>query len=135
MPKKKKSPAKKSPARKSSVAKRRAPARKPARKTKGILTVPKTPVAEIAPEQQIVGAVFLGKIKDYYARQGAATLVLEAPLSMGETIRVKGFTTDLTQKVEHLEVNHRSVASAVAGEGVGIKLADRARVGDAVYKT
>lgn len=108
--------------------------RKPAKKSKGVLTVPKTPVSAIAPEQQIVGATFLGKIKDYYARQGAATLVLEAALSVGETIRVKGFTTDLTQKVDHLEVNHRSVPSAVAGEGVGVKLADRARTGDAVYK-
>ena len=108
--------------------------RKPAKKSKGVLTVPKTPISAIAPEQQIVGATFLGKIKDYYARQGAATLVLEAALSVGETIRVKGFTTDLTQKVDHLEVNRSSVPSAVAGEGVGVKLADRARVGDAVYK-
>ena len=121
---------KKAPAKKRAAPKAK---RKPVKKSK-VLAVPKTPVSEIAPEQQIVGAVFLGKIKDYYARQGAATLVLEAALSLGETIRVKGFTTDLTQKVDHLEVNHRSVPGAVPGEGVGIKLADRARVGDAVYK-
>jgi hypothetical protein len=95
---------------------------------------PKTPVWRITPDQQIVGAVFLGKIGDYYSHLGVATLVLEAPLAVGDTIRIKGHTTDLTQKVEHMEVNRLSVPSASAGDGVGIKLADKARVGDAVYK-
>jgi hypothetical protein len=63
-----------------------------------------------------------------------ATLILEAPLAVGETIRLKGHTTDLTQKVEHMEVDHKSVSSAAAGESVGVKLADKARRGDAVYK-
>ncbi len=94
----------------------------------------KTPITAITPEQQIIGALFLGKILDYYAKPGVAGLVLEAPLSVGETIRIKGHTTDLTQKVEHIEVKHKSVPSAAAGEGIGIKLADRARMGDAIYK-
>ncbi len=95
---------------------------------------PKTPVWRITPEQQIVGAVFLGKVLDYYSHPGVATLVLEAALAVGDTIRIKGHTTDLTQKVEHIEVNHQSVQSAAAGEGVGVQLADKARRGDAVYK-
>ena len=95
---------------------------------------PKTPVWKITPEQQIVGAVFLGKVADYYSHLGVATLVLEAPLAGGDTIRIKGHTTDLTQMVDHMEVNHRGVHSASPGEGVGIKLADKVRIGDAVYK-
>ena len=74
---------------------------------------PKTPVWKITPDQQIVGAVFL---------------------AAGDMIRIKGHTTDLTQKVEHMEVAHKTVPSASPGDGVGIKVADRARVGDAVYK-
>jgi hypothetical protein len=109
-------------------------AKKTVKKTKGLLTVHKTPISEITPDQQIVGAVFLGKIRDFFTKLSAATVILEAPLSVGETIRIKGHTTDLTQKVEHLEVDHRSVPSAAAGEGVGIMLADKARIGDAVYK-
>lgn len=95
---------------------------------------PKTPVWRITPEQQIVGAVFLGKVKDYYKKIEVISLVLEAPLAVGDTIRIKGHTTDLTQKVEHMEVNYAGVPGASAGEWVGIKVADRVRIGDAVYK-
>ena len=95
----------------------------------------KTPVSSITPEQQIIGATFLGKALDYYSHLGVITLVLEAPLAVGDTIRVKGHTTDLTQMVDHMEVNHQSVQSASSGEGVGIKVADKVRAGDAVYKT
>jgi hypothetical protein len=95
---------------------------------------PKTPVSEITADQQIVGAVFLGKVKDYFSEPGAIFLILEASLSLGDTLRIKGHTTDLTQKVESLQVNRVNVQSAVAGDPVSIKVADRARIGDAVYK-
>jgi hypothetical protein len=98
------------------------------------LRVPKTPVSEISPEQAIIGATFLGKVQGFYAQIGVATLTLEAPLAVGDGIRVKGHTTDLTQRVEKLEVDHETVQSAAAGEGVGVLLADRVRIGDAVYK-
>lgn len=94
----------------------------------------KTPIWRITPEQQIVGAVFLGKVEDYYAKVGAVSLTLEAALSVGDMIRIKGHTTDLTQRVEHMEVDRQSVAGAAVGEGVGIKIADKVRIGDAVYK-
>ncbi|MBI3552956.1 MAG: translation elongation factor-like protein [Elusimicrobia bacterium] len=82
----------------------------------------------------MVGALFLGKVQDYLSKLGVATLVLEAPLSVGDGVRIKGHTTDLTQKVDHIEVDHKSVPSAAPGEGVGVKVADRVRIGDAVYK-
>jgi len=114
--------------------------RKPAKikaKSKGKA---KTPAAKpsaasrITAEQQIVGAVFLGKILDYYSHLSVITLTLEAPLAIGDTIRIKGHTTDLTQKVDSMQVLHQSVQSASAGEGIGLKIADKARAGDAVYK-
>lgn len=107
---------------------------KKAKKPEKKAPAPKTPVSSITPEQQIVGAVFLGKARDYYSHLGVITLVLEAPLAVGDTIRVKGHTTDLTQMLEHMEVDHQSVQSASSGEGVGLKVADKVRSGDAVYK-
>lgn len=95
---------------------------------------PKTPVQDITPEQQIVGAALLGKVKNFLAHLRVMTLVLEAPLAVGEMIRVKGHTTDLTQRVEHMEVDHQSVQSASPGEAIGLAVADRVRIGDAVYK-
>ena len=104
------------------------------KKKPATLRVPKTPISEISPEQQIVGALFLGKVQEFFAQIGVATLILEGPLAVGDTIRVKGHTTDLTQRVEKIEVDHENVQSAAAGEGVGLLLADRVRIGDAVYK-
>lgn len=107
---------------------------KPAAKKPQIAGIPKTPVSRITPEQQIVGAVFLGKVGDYYAHLGVIALVLEAPLAVGDTIRIKGHTTDLTQPVETIQVSRQNVQSASAGEAVGVRIADKARIGDAVYK-
>jgi hypothetical protein len=100
----------------------------------GLKTVPRTPISEITPEQQIVGATFLGKIQNYYSHLKVMALTLEAPLAIGDTIRIKGHTTDLTEKVEALQVEHLSVQSAAPGESVAIPAADKVRAGDAVYK-
>ena len=96
--------------------------------------VPKTPVSEITPEQQIIGATFLGKVQNYYSHLKVFALRLEAPLTVGYTIRIKGHTTDLTQKVEHLQVERLNMQSAAPGEAVAIPAADKVRLGDAVYK-
>ena len=108
----------------------------PAKKKPGLPTacVPKTPITEITPEQQIVGAPFLGKVMNYLSQLKVITLVLEAPISVGDTIRIKGHTTDLTQKIDCMQVQHLSVQSAAPGEAVAIQVADKVRAGDAVYK-
>ena len=108
--------------------------RKTSRKKSAAPALPKTPICEITPEQQIVGALLLGKVTNYLPQIRVMTLLLEAPLAVGETIRVKGHTSDLTQRVERMQVDHQSVQSAVAGEAVGLEIADRVRPGDAVYK-
>lgn len=95
---------------------------------------PHTPVWDIAPEQQIVGAVFLGKAREDAAPQETVTVLLEAALTAGDTIRVKGHDTDLTQRVEHIEVDGEPVPAASAGDIVSLLVADQVRAGDAVYK-
>lgn len=96
--------------------------------------VPRTPVADISPEEQIVGAVFLGKVRGFASELGMMSLVLEAPLAAGDTIRVKGKETDLTQKIGRLEVEGESAQSAAPGDGVSVSVADQVFAGDAVYK-
>lgn len=108
--------------------------RKIAPKSRPLKKIPHTPVSEIAPEEQIVGALFLGKLRSFDPRAGLASLRLESALAAGDTIRVKGLTTDLTQKVERIEIRGLSVPNAEPGETVNLFLADRVKVGDAVYK-
>ncbi len=78
--------------------------------------------------------ILLGTIADYFARVGVAALKLEESLSVGETIHVKGHTTDVTQVVESMQIEHNAVASAKKGEDVGIKLNTRAHHGDKIFK-
>jgi hypothetical protein len=94
----------------------------------------RTRIEDIAPEEQIVGAPLLGKVKEYDAKTRELTLDLEEPLTVGDGVRVKGRATDLTQRVERLRVGDRSVQSALPGETVLVEVADRVRAGDAVYK-
>lgn len=94
----------------------------------------KTPVEEIAPEEQIVGAPLLGKVKSFDAKTSEIALHLEESLTVGDGVRVKGRVTDLIQRVERLRVGNRCVQSALPGENVLVEVADRVRPGDAVYK-
>ncbi len=94
----------------------------------------RTPVSGISPDEQIVGAPFLGKVCAYNIKKSEMTILLEESVSTGDAVRVKGRETDLTQRVERLVVGKRCVQSALSGETVVCSVADRVRVGDAVYK-
>ena len=96
--------------------------------------VRRTPISEISPDEQIVGAPLVGKVRDYNARRREMTLRLEEPLSTGNALRVKGRDTDLSQRVERLCIGKHCVQSAMPGETVSVSVADRVRAGDAVYK-
>lgn len=54
--------------------------------------------------------------------------------SVGDTIRIKGHTTDITQKVESMQIEHQPVQTASARDSVGIKVADRVRRTNVVHK-
>ncbi len=94
----------------------------------------RTPIKDISPEEQIVGAPLAGKVKAYDAKTRFMTVPLEEPLSVGDNVRVKGKDTDLTQRVERLRVGGKAAQGALPGELVLVEVADRVKVGDAVYK-
>lgn len=111
----------------------RAPKRKPSAPARSAKT-PKTGVAALPAEKQIAGGVLLGHVEDYFTQVSVMALKLLAPVSVGDMIRIKGHTTDITQKVESMQIEHQPVQTASAGDSVGIKIADRARRTDVVYK-
>jgi len=53
---------------------------------------------------------------------------------LGDTIHFVGYTTDFEQKINSMQIEHQAVDSAKTGDGVGIKVKDRVRHGDKVYK-
>lgn len=70
----------------------------------------------------------------YYTHISVAVVELSAPLEVGDEIAVKGTTTDFTQKVDSMEIEHEKVDRAEAGESIGLKVIDHAREGDIVYR-
>ncbi len=76
----------------------------------------------------------IGVVTDYFAHIGVVALDVEAPLRVGDTIHVKGHTTDLEQTVESIQIEHEQVLEAKKGDAIGIKVSDRCRHGDVVYR-
>ncbi|MEW6717855.1 MAG: translation elongation factor-like protein [Chloroflexota bacterium] len=78
--------------------------------------------------------VKIGKVTHYYDRIGVAVLALRGELKIGDTIRILGHTTDITQEVKSMEIEHQRVESVGPGDDVALKVIDRVRNGDDVYK-
>ena len=78
--------------------------------------------------------VEIGRVDEYFAHIGVAGIALAGPLSVGDRIRVRGHTTDLEQTVESIQIEHDSVPEAKAGDRIGVKVNERCRGGDHVYR-
>ena len=78
--------------------------------------------------------VEIGKVMDYFARIGVAGIDLTGTLRVGDRIRVKGHTSDFEQVVQSMQVEHEPVPEAKAGDKIGIKVSERCRGGDKVYR-
>jgi putative protease len=76
----------------------------------------------------------IGRVSDFFARPVVAGIDLTAPLKVGDKIHILGHTTDLEFVVESMQIHNVNVTEAKPGDAVGIKLSDRVRRGDHVYK-
>jgi putative protease len=78
--------------------------------------------------------VEIGHIAHFFAKISVAVIELTASLAVGDTIVIKGPTTDFEQVVESMQIEHSNVQRAEAGQSVGLKVAQRVREKDLVYK-
>ena len=76
----------------------------------------------------------IGTVTDFFARPVVAGIELTAVLKVGDRIHIKGHTTDLELAVDSMQINNVNVDQAKTGDLVGIKVSDRVRRGDTVYK-
>lgn len=77
----------------------------------------------------------IGVVSHYFGKIGVAAIdITEGELHVGDTIHVKGHTSDFTQEVGSMQIEHGSVEVAKAGESIGIKVVDHAREHDKVFK-
>ena len=76
----------------------------------------------------------IGRVTHYFGRINVAAVVLSEPLRVGDRIRVKGHTTDFTQTVDRMQINHQDVQEARPGDDVALHVSDKARANDEVRK-
>lgn len=76
----------------------------------------------------------IGKITHYYGNIGVGIIELSDTMKVGESIHIKGHTSDFTQTIDSIQIEHASVPEAKAGEVVGIKVIQKVHPHDKVYK-
>ena len=76
----------------------------------------------------------IGKVTDFFSRPVVAGIELTATLKLGDKIHIKGHTTDIELIVDSMQINNVDVKQAKAGDTIGVKVSERVRRGDIVYK-
>jgi hypothetical protein len=77
----------------------------------------------------------IGKVVNYFSKPGVVAIqIAQDVLRVGDTIHVKGHTSDFTQKIDSMQVDNQPVPEAAAGQLIGLQVKDHAREHDLVYK-
>ncbi|HEX08607.1 MAG TPA: hypothetical protein ENG38_02215 [Thermoplasmatales archaeon] len=77
----------------------------------------------------------IGIVEHFFTKIGVAAIrITDGELKIGDTIHIVGATTDFKQKVESMQINKQPVDVAKPGDEIGIKVIDRVREHDVVYK-
>lgn len=83
----------------------------------------------------MVEEVEVGKVSLFFAKPSVAAIeITSGSLAVGDTIKIVGATTNFEQKIESMEIDRKPVPNASAGMSVGVKVKERVRPHDRVYK-
>lgn len=80
------------------------------------------------PEEEV------GAVTHYFSHIPAAAITLSKSLKVGDKIHIKGHTTDFELVITSMQVEHKDVTEAKPGESIGIKVSEKCREHDKVYK-
>lgn len=76
----------------------------------------------------------IGKITHFFDKISVAVIKLSAPVKVGDEIDVRGATTSFSQKIDSMQIEHNSIKAAKKGDAIGLKVKEKVRAGDKVYK-
>lgn len=76
----------------------------------------------------------IGKITHYFTKIGVAVIELSDEIKVGDKIRIEGATTSFEQVVDSMEIDNKKVQTATKGQSIGLKVKERVRPPDKVYK-
>lgn len=75
----------------------------------------------------------IGNIEHFFSKISVAAVKLKAPLSVGDMIHIVGPHNDFCQRMDSMQINHKSVQKAKKGQDIGFKVKNRVRVTDTVF--
>jgi selenocysteine-specific translation elongation factor len=81
-----------------------------------------------------MGEVEIGSVTDFFAKPVVAGIKLSGTLRIGDKIHIRGSTTDMEAPVESMQIERVNISEGKTGDLIGIKVPDRVRRGDRVYK-
>ncbi|HOA35228.1 MAG TPA: translation elongation factor-like protein [Bacillota bacterium] len=76
----------------------------------------------------------IGRVRHYYSKISVAIIELSAPVNVGERITIVGPKTEFTQEIGSMQVEHKNITSAQPGDLIGLKVIDKVREGDRVFR-
>ena len=88
-------------------------------------------VVKCLSEQELIE---VGRVTHFYPKISVAIVELKAPLNIGDKILIRGATTNFEQTVESMQIEHRNIEKAEAGQIIGLKVKERVRENDKVYR-
>ncbi len=108
---------------------RKKPVKKPVRKR----AKAKKPLRKKPITPKVKGKL-IGTITHYFPKVTAGVIKLKAELNLGDMIKIKGHTTDLTQTVMSMQIDRVPITTAKKGQEIGLLVSSRVRKRDSVYK-
>ncbi len=82
----------------------------------------------------MAGKKLVGEVTHFFTNINVAVIKLKTGLKEGEKISIEGATTNFEQEAKSMQIEHKKVKNAKKGQSIGIKVQDRVREGDKVYK-
>lgn len=76
----------------------------------------------------------IGAVTHYFSRISVAVIELTDEISVGDRIQIMGSTTNFEQTIKSMQIEHEDVTTAGSGQSIGLKVTERVREGDRVYK-
>lgn len=76
----------------------------------------------------------VGKITHYYGHLNVGIIELSDALKIGDSIHIKGHSSDFTQSVDSMQIEHANVSEAKSGDVIGVQVIQKAHPHDKVYK-
>lgn len=122
------------PKKRKKAVKKRAPSRKKQGLKKGKKPPLKRKTIIRKPAKPKIKENIIGIVTHYFPHVNAAVIKLKKPLSNGDHIKIKGHTTDFTQVIDSMQIDHVPVNSAKKGQEIGLLVSSRVRQHDVVTK-